>query len=693
MAVVQTSFAWSEAEVLRVLRGHAWRSGPLVDLLAHQAIRAAAGGDIEVARAALDELLVRFDRATLDRAESIGRRRGWFVVGKHEVWIGSMNPLEASCDCDDFIRASLGACVHVMVVLRYGAPPAQRIGPPDVTWDPIKPLEGAEPWTARVRGTGRTIDLARRWSARIDRADESVAPAICALRARDERLRAPRFEQKSIDAVLATLLLPLYPYQRAGIAAFFRTGRLVLADDMGLGKTAQAIAIAHALVGLGAITRALVIVPAPLKWQWLAEWARFSSLRPTLFEHGGNIRVISYEQARRDHTALARFDPELVILDEAQRIKNASTLTAREIKKLTPRWRLALTGTPLENRLDELASITSWVDDHALEPTWRLRSWHAIRSDDGSNRVIGVRGLETLRARVAPFFLRRLRPDVLAELPARRDTQVPVLLTVRQSEVHESLRLAIARLLAIQPPPRDQRLQLQRLLVEQRLVCNGIALAQFVDYWPTIESATEPIDVVLRSLHSPKLGALRELVASLVVQQRRKVVVFSQWRRMLRLAEYAVSDLLAGAAVEGVYFSGDETQTRRRDNIERFRSEPAVRVLWSTDAGALGLNLQTAASCCINLELPWNPAVLEQRVARMHRHGQAEPVDVYNLVTIDGIEGRIAHLLETKQSLATNLFESDTDELRWASALTPNAHLLSFASSAIPCDAQSSSTG
>ena len=117
-----------------------------------------------------------------------------------------------------------------------------------------------------------------------------------------------------------------------------------------------------------------------------------------------------------------------------------------------------------------------------------------------------------------------------------------------------------------------------------------------------------------------------------------------------------------------------------------------MRVLWSTDAGSLGLNLQTSASCCINLELPWNPAVLEQRIARIYRLGQSNPVDVYNLVTIDGIEGRIAQMLANKQSVASGLLESDVDELRWEGTSIPNALLLGVPPSAnhplspsVPC--------
>lgn len=614
---------------LRVLRGHAMRAGSRAEVLARQALRAADGGGLGVARAALDELLWRFEHAS----------RG-------DAYIWSTDPLEASCSCEDFMRSSLGACVHVMAALKT---PYRRLAP-DVSWNPIRPLEGVGAYAERITRSGK---------------GKTIAPAVGALRARAARLRVPRVDPATISAQLASLRLPLYPYQRAGVEAFFRMGRLVLADDMGLGKTAQAIAIAHVLFGLALISSALVIAPAALRGQWAAEWARFSDCR---------AQIVSYEQARRHRDDLATY--ELVILDEAQRIKNASTLTARELKQLQPRWRLALSGTPLENRLEELASITSWVDDLALEPTWRLRAYNVVRNDN--NRVIGVRGLETIRARIAPYFLRRRRAEVIAQLPARRDTQVPLLMTPRQSELHDSLQLAIARIVVGAPLGREQYLHLQRLLAEQRLVCNGVALARFVDYWREM-----PLE--LSALHSPKLGALRELLASLVVQQGRKVVVFSQWRRMLQLAERTSADVLGSFA--SAYFTGDESPARRTDSLSRFHHDPNVRVLWSTDVGALGLNLQHAASCCINLELPWNPAVLEQRIARIHRIGQTEPVDVYNLVTIDGIEGRIVRLLDTKRAVFDGVFASDVDSIQVAHGAAPDALVLALATTPAPWSA------
>jgi SNF2 family DNA or RNA helicase len=161
---------------------------------------------------------------------------------------------------------------------------------------------------------------------------------------------------------------------------------------------------------------------------------------------------------------------------------------------------------------------------------------------------------------------------------------------------------------------------------------------------------------------------LRQLVRQIVIDQGRKVVIFSQWRRMLHLAQWAVSDILAELRLRSGFFTGVEKQKRRTQNIVEFHDDPEFRILYASDAGGVGLNLQRAANCVINLELPWNPAVLEQRIGRIYRLGQKLPIDVYNLVCEQGIEARIADLVGNKQAFFTGLFDGDSDSIKFDQA-------------------------
>ena len=223
----------------------------------------------------------------------------------------------------------------------------------------------------------------------------------------------------------------LYSYQKEGVRRFLAQGRLVLADDMGLGKTTQAAVAATVLHDAGVVRRGLLVVPAALKPQWEREWRAISSASLRVVDGGADERraiyastrrgflVTNYEQVIKDLDAIADWAPELVVLDEAQRIKNWATKTARSVKRLSSAYRLVLTGTPMENRLDELASIVEWVDDRALEPKWRLAPWYSAHGD-GRREVVGARNLGELRARLARVLLRRTRAEVLGQLPRAR---------------------------------------------------------------------------------------------------------------------------------------------------------------------------------------------------------------------------------------------------------------------------------
>jgi superfamily II DNA/RNA helicase len=175
------------------------------------------------------------------------------------------------------------------------------------------------------------------------------------------------------------------------------------------------------------------------------------------------------------------------------------------------------------------------------------------------------------------------------------------------------------------------------LLTTQRVIANGLTQYQFESVWEGISRVRRPDDSLLRG----------------------------QWRRMLRLADWAIADLLADGGLRAAFFSGEERQRQRTRNLVEFHDDPNLRVLFATDAGGVGLNLQRAASACVNLELPWNPAVLEQRIGRIYRLGQKRPIDVWNLVTEASIEARIAGLVAGKRALFNGLFDGASEEVRF----------------------------
>ena len=706
-------------------RGRFGRIAP--ERIARHILASQRAADWSVQKAALDALARRYAFAQRDGLHVAERpERGIFGSYRtssqskaqggntrpYETALYGLSPLHTSCACPDFVRSSLGLCKHGLVVLELleqrglGAE-AQACTEllPNIGWSYAEPLAGPFDRLARLCVRGATpaavsgvqdgrpqpqalADLSARLTliSELTHAlaqGQSAEPAVHTLLA-EERARveqrlslAPHVE--AAQAAIAECKRTLYPYQLAGVTRFLERGRLLLADDMGLGKTTQASAACHALLGAGCISRALFIVPTPLKSQWKREWESISREPLSLVEgspkerkrlyrttHRG-VLVVGYEQLLRDFEHVQGFAAELVVLDEAQRIKNWATKSAAYVKSLAPAYRLVLTGTPMENRFDELASIMDFVDDLALEPKWRLVPFHTVMQA-GEKGPSGARNLDVLRARLAPAMLRRTRSTVLDQLPARTDTRVPVEMTEQQRSAHDELQRPIAEILARAEQrglAGGEHIRLMQLLTTQRMICNGMAQVQFDAEWARCEHEA-PSQRLLDGLFSPKLSVLRGLIEQVVVEQRRKVVVFSQWRKLLCFANWAVQDVLVGAGLRALFFTGAESQKARQETLAAFNEDASACVLFSSDAGAVGLNLQHAASCCINLELPWNPAVLEQRIARIHRLGQTQPIDVYNLVAEDGIEGRIARLLEQKQAVFSTLFDGDSDEVVWS---------------------------
>jgi superfamily II DNA or RNA helicase len=459
--------------------------------------------------------------------------------------------------------------------------------------------------------------------------------------------------QDPLNGVLKTKLLP---YQTQGAIFAASRGRVVLADDMGLGKTVQALAAAELLRRRRGIARVLVVAPASVKYQWKTEIEKFTDLsaqviegplprRRALYASPKFFNLTSYELVLKDVRDMHEMAPDLIILDEAQRIRNWTTATARTVKQLKSRYAFVLSGTPLENKLEELFSVVEFIDGRRLGPAFRFL--HEHRTEDEKGTLIGYRGLDRIHEQLAPVLLRRTRGEVLKDLPHRTDQILHVSLTPQQAEPYWEQNDILAALMRKWERQGwlseiDQK-RVLCCLQNMRMLCNSTFL---------FDKQTN---------HSPKLTEFREIVRELVVEEGRKVVVFSEYERMTHLAGEELKKLGIGF----VSLHGGVPSRNRGALMEKFRHDAECKVFLSTDAGGVGLNLQ-AASAVINFEPPWNPARLEQRIGRVHRLGQAHPVHVVHLLTKDSIEERVWETLKLKKSLFAGVFDSPTGEVSFA---------------------------
>ncbi|HWD99173.1 MAG TPA: DEAD/DEAH box helicase, partial [Bryobacteraceae bacterium] len=456
--------------------------------------------------------------------------------------------------------------------------------------------------------------------------------------------------QNPAAGVLKTTLLP---YQTEGVLFAACRGRVVLADDMGLGKTVQALAATELLRRRKGIGRVLVIAPASVKYQWKTEIEKFTEQpaqvidgllprRKELYASPAFFTLTSYELILKDIRYIYELKPDLIILDEAQRIRNWTTATARTIKQLKSRYAFVLTGTPLENKLEELFSVVEFVDGRRLGPAFRFL--HEHRMEDEKGRLLGYRGLDRIHAQLAPILLRRTRAEVLKQLPERTDQVFRAPMTPEQAEPYYEQSDILAQLMR-----KWERQGWLSEIDQKRILCCIQNMRMLCNSTFLFDKQTH---------HSPKLREFREIISELTVEENRKVVVFSEYERMTYLAGEELRKLKIGF----VSLHGGVPSRQRGALIEKFRNDSECKVFLSTDAGGVGLNLQTA-SAVINFEPPWNPARLEQRIGRVHRLGQSRPVHVIHMLTSGSIEERVWETLRLKKSLFAGVFDSPTGEV------------------------------
>jgi len=457
--------------------------------------------------------------------------------------------------------------------------------------------------------------------------------------------------RKSHRLDFSRLKAELYPYQQKGVEfATFREGAII-ADEMGLGKTIQAIGAAVMKKEIFGFRKTLIVCPASLKEQWKQEIEKFCEEEVVVAEGTPDQReqiyreneayfvILNYETVLRDLNAINRMEPDFVILDEAQRIKNYTTLTAYCIKQIRRRHALVITGTPIENRLIDLYSIVQFIDPEFLAPLWEFSYQHCYFDTDKKNKITGYYNLQELKERLKEILIRREKHQVIKELPNVTEMMVPVVLHEEQAMYHANFAKGIAAILRKKfiTPYDHQRLML--LLNNMRMVCDSTFLIDKETYI------------------SPKLQELRNILLEKldILNTDSKIIIFSEWVTMLSL----IGRMLREEGIGFVQLSGRVAVKNRGKLIKKFEKDPHCKVFLSSEAGGSGLNLQMADTV-INFELPWNPAKKNQRIGRVNRIGQkSKNLTVINLITKHSIEIRIASGLTLKQNLFESVLNAD----------------------------------
>jgi superfamily II DNA or RNA helicase len=452
-------------------------------------------------------------------------------------------------------------------------------------------------------------------------------------------------EAQTVDAAVpSTFRATLRDYQTEGFQWITRLDHwgagACLADDMGLGKTVQALAFILSKATEGP---AIVIAPTSVCMNWIDETQRFApSLNPILFGSGDrqasldalgpmDLLVCSYGLLYQEEEKLAARQWRVAVLDEAQAIKNVATRRSKAAMNLQADFRLITTGTPIENHLGELWNLFRFINRGLLGSLEQFNQRFANPIERRQDREARNR----LKRIIQPFVLRRVKEEVLEELPARTEILLHVEFSDEEAAFYEALRQqAVDKLAKAQGNAGQKHLQiLAEIMRLRRACCNPQLVSQEM------------------AIPSTKLAVFLDLVDELI-ENRHKALVFSQFVDHLAILRAA----LDARKIAYQYLDGSTPQRERKRRVDAFQSGEGDLFLISLKAGGLGLNL-TAADYVIHMDPWWNPAVEDQASDRAHRIGQQRPVTIYRLVTKDTIESKIVALHNQKRDLADSLLE------------------------------------
>jgi len=479
-----------------------------------------------------------------------------------------------------------------------------------------------------------------------------------------------------VNFTIPGLKIPLYNYQNLGVMfALTNDQGVLIADEMGLGKTGMGIATAVYLKSLGRAKKVLVVVPASLKYNWPLEIEKFTDEKYVVIDGTPEERikqwlrddvffyVVNYELVvedlfggrtllpKKDETLAQRIKREvriakvkarekvlqpirarvfdILIGDEIHFCKHKSARRSLAMSELKAKFKIGLTGTPVDGKLEELHSVMNFVMPGLLGS--KTRFFQRYVKQDFWGKVTGYMRISEVTERIKPFFIRRLKNEVLKDLPDKIYMNIPVIFTPSEMKIYKEL--------ATHGHAATEDAEAMVAIIRCKQFCN----------WPF---AIDP-----NCTDSSKVDALKEVLDEVVTQNGHKALIFSQYKETVNVLVEVLDDM----HMKYLRIDGDTDKEERAKMQKQFEDDKTIDVMIGTEAMSLGLNF-VSASYVLNFDDNWSPSIMAQREDRAHRLGQKNVVTVVNFIVKDSIEQRIRSVLYGKSKISASVLGDDTDE-------------------------------
>lgn len=477
-----------------------------------------------------------------------------------------------------------------------------------------------------------------------------------------------------------TLKIDPFPFQKVGIN--FLSSRLygLLGDSMGLGKSLQAIGAAHRLHLQGKAEKVLVVCPASIKYQWGDEVEKFTDYESRVIDGTTAKRkkqyaeflqsqalfcIINYELLRTDADIMKKMGFDIIICDEAHRIKNRTSKTYKALLTIPSERRYALTGTPMQNQPEELFALYDWLQKGSLGKITNFTPRYIVKGEKFGRKfqILGAKRLDELRNKIAPMMLRRTKEEVLPDLPEIVYNTIKVPLPASHRSIYNEIHGDFLAMQGLSQQVPGQHVP-HKFHSEESQMGYLYLMTAFSDHpalllrgKSTFAKKYKPF--ITPEMTSPKLKELLELMEEAVADPNGKVVIFTQYASMLHII---AETLNARFDTTCATIFGAMPALERQVQKERFQNDPSCRFIVMTDAGNYGLNL-TKGNTIVNYDLHWNPAVREQRIGRIHRIGSAhKSVQVIDMMSRDTFDEVVWRVIHRKTKLNTTLIENTQDQ-------------------------------